>query len=105
MAVAAESDGQKETADALLDGMNSVFGTRRISCCGERGHELCQPSHPTNLPEAMWALAWEHPNRFLMSCRRCGRVQFANMLGGETAFCSPGCRSAHSKAHKGATNR
>ncbi|WP_322154979.1 hypothetical protein [Paratractidigestivibacter sp.] len=65
--------------------------------------ELHAPSHPTNLPEAMWALAWEHPSRYLMSCKRCGRVQFSYMLGGETAFCSPGCRSAHSKAHRSET--
>lgn len=52
------------------------------------------------MPEAMWTLAWEHPNRYLMSCKHCGRVQFSYMLGGETAFCSPGCRSAYSKAHR-----
>lgn len=100
LALIANEGGQEATANTFLRAMDSVFGTREIACGGERGTELHAPSHPTNMPEAMWALAWEHPNRYLMSCKHCGRVQFSYMLGGETAFCSPGCRSAYSKAHR-----
>ena len=103
LALIADESGQEATANTFLRAMDGVFGTREIACGGERGAELHAPSHPTNLPEAMWALAWEHPNRYLMSCKRCGRVQFSYMLGGETAFCSPGCRSAYSKAHRSET--
>ena len=103
LALIADESGQEATANTFLRAMDGVFGTREIACGGERGAELHAPSHPTNLPEAMWALAWEHPNRYLMSCKRCVRVQFSYMLGGETAFCSPGCRSAYSKAHRSET--
>ena len=101
LAVIAEDADQEATANKFLRAVDAVFGTRSIECGGERGAELRAASHPTNLPEAMWARAWDHQGRYLMSCKHCGRVTFAYMLGGETTFCSPGCRSAYSKAHRG----
>lgn len=98
MAVVADKGGQETAANALLRAMEGLFGTRElVSCGGAKSDEVKIERKPANLPEALWANIRSHPNRYLMSCRFCGRTVFANMLGGETSFCSPSCRSAYSQ--------
>lgn len=98
MAVAADESGQEATANTFLRGLQGLFGTEEVVSCGGAKADEVKVSHsPSSLPEALWANVRSHPNRYLMSCRFCGRTVFANMLGGETSFCSPSCRSAYSQ--------
>ena len=93
--------GQEEAANLFLQALDDLFSTETVRCAGPKSSELQLASSPKNVPQAIWSMVRDHPGRYLMCCRYCHKTTFANMLGGETIFCSPSCRSAYSKEHRG----
>ena len=94
-----EGEGQKETANRFLRGLDAAFGSSDISCGGDQGAENLVLSYPHNFPSALWAVIKDHPGRYLLRCKRCSKTIFAASFGGATRFCSSACRSAFNQGY------
>lgn len=104
MAILQNGRTQEQSANGFIQALDKLFGSSTIACGGPKSEEVRTVDSPSNLVGAIWSCIKQHPKRYLMSCKYCHRTLFANMLGGETTFCSPSCRSAYSKAQKNANS-
>ncbi|OUO57931.1 hypothetical protein B5F74_11405 [Collinsella sp. An271] len=100
-----EGENQIDTANMLLRALDRALFEPELCYTGEPGREIAPARRPGNLLEAMWLLARDHPNRYLLTCENCGRTVLSGNQGGERRFCSGSCRAAWNKEHRGELGR
>lgn len=97
-------NGHKEPQAAAAGGLTSEtdgLGRRsrglETAYSGVKMTEIASERKPRNILEAMWLLARNHPDRYLLTCRRCMRTVLSGTQGGERSFCSNSCRATYCK--------
>lgn len=90
---------QIRIANRLLQAFDGRLFQPRLAYSGAKMAEVAPEQKPRNILEAMWLLARNHPDRYLLTCRRCMRAVLSGTQGGERSFCSNSCRATYSKEH------
>lgn len=90
---------QMRIANRLLQAFDGRLFQPRLAYSGVKMTEIAPERKPRNIMEAMWLLARDHPDRYLLTCRRCMRTVLSGTQGGERSFCSNSCRATWSKEH------
>lgn len=90
---------QMQIANRLLQAIDGRFFRPQIAYSGVKMAEIAPEQKPRNILEAMWLLARNHPDCYLLTCRRCMRTVLSGTQGGERSFCSNSCRATYSKEH------
>lgn len=93
------TDDQMQLANRLLQAFDGRLFQPRIVYTGIKMTEMSPEQKPRNMLEAMWLLVRKHPNRYLLTCKRCMRTVLSGTQGGERSFCSNSCRATWSKEH------
>lgn len=104
LVVSSDIDGkpvkdQMRIANRLLQAFDGRLFRPRVAYSGVKMAEIAPERKPRNIMEAMWLLARDHPDRYLLTCRRCMRTVLSGTQGGERSFCSNSCRATWSKEH------
>lgn len=104
LVVSSDIDGkpvkdQMQIANRLLQAIDERLFRPQIAYSGVKMDEIAPEQKPRNILEAMWLLARNHPDRYLLTCRRCMRTVLSGTQGGERSFCSNSCRATWSKEH------
>ena len=90
---------QMRIANRLLQAFDGRLFRPRVAYSGVKMAEIAPEQKPRNIMDAMWLLARDHPDRYLLTCRRCMRTVLSGTQGGERSFCSNSCRATWSKEH------
>lgn len=88
---------QMQIANRLLQAIDGRLFQPQIAYSGVKMTEIDSERKPRNILEAMWLLARNHPDRYLLTCRRCMRTVLSGTQGGERSFCSNSCRATYCK--------
>ena len=104
LVVSSDIDGkpvkdQMRIANRLLQAFDRRLFRPRVVYSGVKMAEIAPERNPRNIMEAMWLLARDHPDRYILTCRRCMRTVLSGTQGGERSFCSNSCRATWSKEH------
>lgn len=104
LVVSSDIDGkpvkdQMRIANRLLQAFDGRLFRPRVAYSSVKMAEIAPERKPRNIMEAMWLLARDHPDRYLLTCRRCMRTVLSGTQGGERSFCSNSCRATWSKEH------
>lgn len=104
LVVSSDIDGkpvkdQMRIANRLLQAFDRRLFRPRVAYSGVKMAEIAPERNPRNIMEAMWLLARDHPDRYILTCRRCMRTVLSGTQGGERSFCSNSCRATWSKEH------
>lgn len=100
LAIVDDGTSQIGLANTLLDAFDRALFKPEVSYSGLAMREIAPKASPTNLLEAMWLLARDHPGRYVMTCENCHRTVLSGTQGGERRFCSDSCRATWNKAHR-----
>lgn len=65
---------QMQIANRLLQAIDGRFFQPQIAYSGVKMTEIASERKPRNILEAMWLLARNHPDRYLLTCKRCMRT-------------------------------
>lgn len=92
-------DDQMQLANHLLQAVDRRLFQPQIAYTGIKMAEIAPARKPCNMLEAMWLLVRNHPDHYLLTCKRCMRTVLSGTQGGERSFCSNSCRATWSKEH------
>lgn len=92
-------DDQMQIANRMLQAVDGRLFQPRIAYSGVKMAEIAPEQKPRNMLEAMWLLVRNHPDHYLLTCKRCMRTVLSGTQGGERSFCSNSCRATWSKEH------
>ncbi|MFR7649662.1 MAG: hypothetical protein ACLUYK_00095 [Eggerthella lenta] len=90
---------QMRIANRLLQAFDGRLFQPRLAYSGVKMTEIAPEQKPRNMLEAMWLLVRNHPDHYLLTCKRCMRTVLSGTQGGERSFCSNSCRATWSKEH------
>ena len=90
---------QMQIANRLLQAVDGRLFQPRVAYSGVKMTEIAPEQKPRNMLEAMWLLVRNHPDHYLLTCKRCMRTVLSGTQGGERSFCSNSCRATWSKEH------
>ena len=88
-----------QIANRILQAVDGRLFQPRIAYSGVKMAEIAPEQKPRNMLEAMWLLVRNHPDHYLLTCKRCMRTVLSGTQGGERSFCSNSCRATWSKEH------
>ena len=97
---------QMRIANRLLQAFDGRLFQPRLAYSGVKMTEIAPERKPRNIMEAMWLLARDHPDRYLLTCRRCMRTvlsgtRVANAHFAATHAVRLGARSTRLKSDSG----